>query len=91
MPGSPGAFQPKDIVVPILIQLAAMWVAKDIAAGRYPAKIAIPLSLLVSRVGAPGLVVGAIGLALNAFRDSRTTTTTHSSRRETTAKKGNRA
>jgi len=77
--------------LPILLQLVAMWVAKDIAAGRYPAKIAVPLSLLVSRVGAPGLVAGAIGLALNAFRANRTTTTSNSPRRKTTARKGNRA
>lgn len=78
--------------MPILLQLVAMWVAKDIAAGRYPTKVAIPLSLLVSRVGAPGLVVGAIGLALNAFRDGRTTATGRPSRRrKTTASKGGRA
>lgn len=79
--------------MPILIQLVAMWLAKDIAAGRYPAKIAIPLSLLVSRVGAPGLVVGTIGLALNALRADRTVAATKRPprRRKTNARKGSRA
>lgn len=72
--------------MPILIQLAAMWVAKDIAAGRYPAKIAIPLSMLVSRVGAPGFVVGAIGMALNALREGRATGTGQTSRERKAAK-----
>ncbi len=77
--------------MPILIQLAAMWVAKDIAAGRYPAKIAIPLSMLVSRVGAPGLVVGAIGMALNALREGRATGTGRTSRKRKAAKPKPRA
>lgn len=59
--------------MPFLIQLVAMWVAKDIAAGKYPTKIAVPLSFLVSRVGAPGLLVGALGLALQAFRSGAAT------------------
>lgn len=79
--------------MPILVQLVAMWVAKDIAAGRYPAKIAVPLSLLVSRLGAPGLLAGALGMAWNAYREQRTTgkARPQAQRRTAAAKKGRRA
>ena len=79
--------------MPILVQLVAMWVAKDVAAGRYPAKIAVPLSLLLSRLGAPGLLAGALGMAWNAYRDQRTTQSARSQprRRTAAAKRGRRA
>jgi len=55
--------------MPILVQLAGLWIARDIAAGKYPAKFAVPLGFLISRLGAPGLLVGAIGLAMDQFAD----------------------
>lgn len=50
----------------LLVQLVGIWIAKDIAAGRYPAKFAVPLSMMVARLGPPGIAAGALGMVLSA-------------------------
>lgn len=79
--------------MPLLVQLAGLWIARDIAAGKYPPKLAIPLSLLISRLGAPGLLAGVVGLALDRYSDlkkdgaKRRPTSRRKPRRQASAKR----
>lgn len=47
-----------------LVDLAGLWVANEIAGGRIPKKLALPLGFLVSRLGTPPLMIGLLGYVL---------------------------
>lgn len=47
-----------------LASLAGAWLARDAERGHLPEKLAVPLTLLVSRLPTPVLIAGAIGYGL---------------------------
>jgi hypothetical protein len=73
-----------------LVHLVGIWIAKDIAEGKYPPKFAIPLTFLISRLRTPMLTTAVVGFALEAlasrsrFRRARDVTPQHKGRRGTT-------
>jgi len=50
-----------------LVHLVGIWIARDIAEGKYPPKLAIPLSFLISRLRTPMLTMAVVGFALEAL------------------------
>lgn len=80
-----------------LVHLVGIWLARDIAEGRYPPKFAIPLTFLISRLRTPMLTAAVMGFALEAlalrsrFRKARDVTpprkTTRAAPKKTATKK----
>jgi hypothetical protein len=48
-----------------LVHLAGLWIAREIGEGKYPPKLAVPLTYLISRLRTPILMVGVLGYALH--------------------------
>jgi hypothetical protein len=63
-----------------LVHFVGIWIARDIAEGKYPPKFAIPLTFLISRLRTPMLTAAVMGFALEAlasrsrFRQARDVT-----------------
>jgi hypothetical protein len=54
-----------------LVHLAGLWIARDIGDGKYPPVLAVPLTVLISKLRTPILMVGVLGYALHRLRIDR--------------------
>lgn len=82
----------RKITMAALVHLVGIWIARDIAEGKYPTKFAIPLTFLISRLRTPALTMAVVGFALEAltwrsrFRNSRDVTPHRKQPRRSTRK-----
>ncbi|MGO4669467.1 hypothetical protein [Bosea sp. 2RAB26] len=47
-----------------LVHLVGLWLARDIAAGKYPKQFAVPLGFLIARLRTPPLMIAVFGCVL---------------------------
>ena len=82
----------RKVTMAALVHLVGIWIARDIAEGKYPPKFAIPLTFLISRLRTPMLTTAVVGFALEALswrtrsRGARDVTPPRKRTRKTTSK-----
>lgn len=54
----------------LLVHAIGAWMAAEAASGRYPRPVAVGLSMLVSRLGGPTLVLTVMALALKRLNEA---------------------
>lgn len=54
-----------------LVHLAGLWMAREIGDGKFPPKLAVPLTFLISKPRTPMLMAGVLGYALHRLRIDR--------------------
>ena len=54
----------------LLVPIVGAWIAAEAASGRYPRPVAVGLSMLVSRLGAPTAAMTVLAFALKRLNDA---------------------
>jgi hypothetical protein len=54
----------------LLVHAAGAWIAAEAASGRYPRPVAVGLSMLVSRLGAPTAAMTLLAFAFKRLNDA---------------------
>ncbi len=54
----------------LLVHAVGAWIAAEAASGRYPRPVAVGLSMLVSRLGAPTMAMTVMALAIKRLNEA---------------------
>ena len=54
----------------LLVPIVGAWIASEAASGRYPRPVAVGLSMLVSRLGAPTAAMAVLAFAFKRLNDA---------------------
>ncbi|PZO02596.1 MAG: hypothetical protein DCF30_04835 [Hyphomicrobiales bacterium] len=54
----------------LLVPIVGAWIASEAASGRYPRPVAVGLSMLVSRLGAPTAAMTILAFAFKRLNDA---------------------
>lgn len=54
----------------LLVHVVGAWIASEAASGRYPRPVAVGLSMLVSRLGAPTAAMTMLAFAFKRLNDA---------------------
>ncbi len=54
----------------LIVHVAGAWIAAEAASGRYPRPVAVGLSMLVSRLGAPTAAMTLMAFAFKRLNDA---------------------
>ncbi len=54
----------------LLVHAVGAWIAAEAASGRYPRPVAVGLSMLVSRLGAPTMAMTVMALVFKRLNDA---------------------
>jgi hypothetical protein len=54
----------------LLVHALGAWIAAEAASGRYPRPVAIGLTMLIARLGAPTALMALAGFALKRLNDA---------------------
>lgn len=54
----------------LLVHVVGAWIASEAASGRYPRPVAVGLSMLVSRLGAPTAAMTVLAFAFRRLNDA---------------------
>lgn len=54
----------------LLVHALGAWMASEAASGRYPRPIAVGLTMLISRLGAPTAILALAGFAFKKLNDA---------------------
>jgi hypothetical protein len=54
----------------LLVHVVGAWIASEAASGRYPRPVAVGLSMLVSRLGAPTAAMTLLAFAFKRLNDA---------------------
>ncbi len=54
----------------LLVHAVGAWIAAEAASGRYPRPVAVGLSMLVSRLGAPTMAMTVMALAIKRLSEA---------------------
>lgn len=54
----------------LLVHVVGAWIASEAASGRYPRPVAVGISMLVSRLGAPTAAMTLLAFAIKRLNDA---------------------